>query len=146
MSIVIRAAAEEWGADSLATRYHPDSSEPVTKGRKPEHRDLLHLLLGIVVCRTSLRLFMPGVQKLHTVAPHICASSVWNFLHVTLLDPRILRWLPDVWKFLHPALFYINYAYYPNVPPTFYSCHVLRVTSTCTYRPSDSLQEALKNI
>jgi hypothetical protein len=33
--------------------------------------------------------------KLSTVAPNICGSSVWNFLHVTLLAPRILRWLLD---------------------------------------------------
>ena len=27
-----------------------------------------------------------------TVAPHICESSVWNLLHVTILTPRNLRY------------------------------------------------------
>ena len=31
------------------------------------------------------------VTKFCTVAPNICWSSVWNLLHVTLLEPRILR-------------------------------------------------------
>jgi hypothetical protein len=39
----------------------------------------------------------PGCQvavasKFYTVAPK---SSVWNFLHATVLAPRILKWLPD---------------------------------------------------
>jgi hypothetical protein len=28
-----------------------------------------------------------------TVAPNICGPSVWILLHVTLLAPKILRWL-----------------------------------------------------
>jgi hypothetical protein len=24
--------------------------------------------------------------------------SIWNFLHVTLTDPRIFRWVLDLWK------------------------------------------------
>jgi hypothetical protein len=41
----------------------------------------------------------PGRQpvlgtKFCTVAPNIGGSSVWNLLYVTLLAPRILRWLP----------------------------------------------------
>lgn len=33
--------------------------------------------------------------KFCTMAACMCASSVWNLLHVTLLIPRILRWLLD---------------------------------------------------
>jgi hypothetical protein len=29
--------------------------------------------------------------KFCTVAPNICGSSVWNLLHVTLLEPRVLK-------------------------------------------------------
>jgi hypothetical protein len=39
--------------------------------------------------------------KFYTVAPHMCGSSVWNFLHVIHLVPRIFRWLLDFWKILH---------------------------------------------
>ena len=39
-----------------------------------------------------------------TVVPNICGSSVWNFLHVTILAPRILRWLLDFWKICAPML------------------------------------------
>ena len=42
----------------------------------------------------------PGRQVARTtiyfvVPPNICGSSVWNLLHVTLLEPRILKWLLD---------------------------------------------------
>ena len=30
-------------------------------------------------------------------AKYIC-ESVWNLLHVTLIEPKILRWLTDFWK------------------------------------------------
>jgi len=36
--------------------------------------------------------------KFCTFAPNIRGSSVWNLLRVTLLEPRILWWLPDFWK------------------------------------------------
>jgi hypothetical protein len=36
-------------------------------------------------------------------APKICGSMSRNLLHVTLLAPRILRWLPDLGKFAHPS-------------------------------------------
>jgi len=48
-------------------------------------------------------------------------SSVWNLLCVTLLKPRIFRWLLDLWKIceflLHyniykPYVFGSNYYYY----------------------------------
>ena len=34
------------------------------------------------------------------VAPSLCWLSVWNLLHVSLLAPRILRLLLDLWQFL----------------------------------------------
>lgn len=33
-----------------------------------------------------------------TAAYNIYDSTVWNSLHVTLLAPRILRWLRDLWR------------------------------------------------
>jgi hypothetical protein len=38
----------------------------------------------------------PG-EKFCVVAPSICGPSVWTLLHVTLLTPRILRWLLVFW-------------------------------------------------
>jgi len=32
------------------------------------------------------------------VTPNICGPSVWTLLYVTLVTPRILRWLLDVFK------------------------------------------------
>ena len=32
------------------------------------------------------------------VAPNIYGASVWSCLHVTILAPRILRWLLGFWK------------------------------------------------
>jgi hypothetical protein len=42
------------------------------------------------------------VTEFCVVAPTICGSSVWNWLDVTLMTPRILRWLLDVWKICTP--------------------------------------------
>ena len=39
-----------------------------------------------------------------TLASNMCGSSVWNLLHVTLLAPRILRWLQNFWKIYAPLL------------------------------------------
>ena len=36
--------------------------------------------------------------KFCTVVPNIFESAVWYLLHVTLLAPRIFRWLLDFWK------------------------------------------------
>ena len=33
-----------------------------------------------------------------------CRSSVWNLLHVTLLAPRICRWLLHFWKMRGPPV------------------------------------------
>ena len=51
----------------------------------------------------------PGIQvavatKFSTVAPIICGFSALNSLHVTLLAPRILRWLLEFWKICAPLL------------------------------------------
>jgi len=46
--------------------------------------------------------------KLCTVAPNICGSSVWIMLHVTLLVPRIFRWLIDLKKH-RTSMFYAYY-------------------------------------
>jgi hypothetical protein len=42
------------------------------------------------------------VTKFCTVTPNICRFLVWGLLHVTLLEPRILRWLLYFWKICAP--------------------------------------------
>jgi hypothetical protein len=42
-------------------------------------------------------------NKFCAIVPDNCGSSVCNFLHVTHLGPRILRWLPDFWKTYAPC-------------------------------------------
>jgi len=46
---------------------------------------------------TDIRCLVAAATKFCTVAPNICGPSFWNMLHVTLLVPRILRWLLDFW-------------------------------------------------
>jgi len=38
------------------------------------------------------------MTKFGNVEPNICGSLVWNLLVVTILEPRILKWLLDFWK------------------------------------------------
>jgi hypothetical protein len=38
------------------------------------------------------------VNALCMVVPNTCGSSEWNLLRVTVLVPRIFRWLLDFWK------------------------------------------------
>jgi len=33
----------------------------------------------------------------------VCGASVQELLHVTILEPTILRWLLHFWKFMHPS-------------------------------------------
>jgi len=44
------------------------------------------------------------VTKFCAVVPNICGSSVWNLLYVTLLPPRILRWLIIFGKSVHHCI------------------------------------------
>ena len=58
-------------------------------------------------CSWIMQVAQAGVHKLRatkfiTVAPNACGYSVWNLLHVTLLAPRIFRWLLDFGEFVHP--------------------------------------------
>ena len=50
---------------------------------------------------TNSRRQIAWASKFWTVAPNIFGSSR-NLLHVSLLAPRILRWLLKFWKFVHP--------------------------------------------
>ena len=47
------------------------------------------------------------VTKFWMVVPNICGSSVWNLLHVTLLAPRILKWLLEFWSCCAPLAWYM---------------------------------------
>jgi len=42
------------------------------------------------------------MNTLFMMEPNICGFSVWNLLCVTILVPRILRWLVDFWKICAP--------------------------------------------
>jgi hypothetical protein len=46
---------------------------------------------------TDMRCLVAAATKFCTDAPNICGPSFCNMLHVTLLVPRILRWLLDFW-------------------------------------------------
>jgi len=51
----------------------------------------------------------PGHQvtiatQFYVTVPNICGSSVWNLPDVTLLVPRILRWLLHFWN-IHAPLY-----------------------------------------
>ena len=39
----------------------------------------------------------PGKRLFHKSLQN-CGTSVWNLLHITLLTPKILKWLLDFWK------------------------------------------------
>ena len=41
-----------------------------------------------------------------------CVSSVWNLLHVTLLVPRIQRWVLDFWKICRPLVYPVPECYH----------------------------------
>jgi hypothetical protein len=47
-----------------------------------------------------------AVQR--TASPNILVPSVWNWLCVTFLAPRVLRWLLDFWKIPPPMLYKAN--------------------------------------
>lgn len=75
----------------------------------------------------SLSLFWNNVQQACTnpghqvaqaakfcmVAPSICGSWIWNCLYITLLAPRMSRWLLDVKKICGPLLYSTLYATIP---------------------------------
>lgn len=42
------------------------------------------------------------MTKFCIVVPNICGPSEWTFLYITLLVPRILRWLLDILKICRP--------------------------------------------
>jgi len=44
--------------------------------------------------------------KFFTVAPNICGTSVWDFIHVTFIGLRILRRLIDFCKICAPTFLY----------------------------------------
>jgi len=89
-----------------------------------EMKTMLSLIISVLcVIRKKLLLMIykhfirgaqiPGARSLATrfcvVAPNICGSSVWNLLHITVLVPRILSWLPDFWKICALLHYMIGY-------------------------------------
>jgi hypothetical protein len=68
----------------------------------------LNLIKGTQILGTRL----PRCLNFHVVAPNICGSLVWNFLYITLLTPRILRWLQHLWEISEPFGL-IEWPFYP---------------------------------
>jgi hypothetical protein len=70
-----------------------------TKGQVKYHH-LFHNTLNKERSQGGINSFchFAWASKCYTVTPNICGSSVWTLLYVTLVTPRILRWLLDVFK------------------------------------------------
>ena len=47
-------------------------------------------------------------SKFYILGPNIFASSIWIFLHITLLVNRILRCRVDFWKICAPLLLVVG--------------------------------------
>jgi len=56
-------------------------------------------------CTNPRRLVARG-DYISYVAPNVCGSSVWILLHVALPEPKVLRWLLDLWEMC--AFLYTN--------------------------------------
>lgn len=54
--------------------------------------------------------------KFCMVDPNICGSSVWILLHITLLVPRISRWLVDFWKICAPVVELLAFLSFFSLP------------------------------
>jgi hypothetical protein len=54
--------------------------------------------LGFYQGYTNPRHQTAQVTKFCMVVPIICGYSVWSFLYITLLKPRILRWFQGLWE------------------------------------------------
>ena len=67
-----------------------------------------------------------SAQILGTMTSNIRESLVWIFLHVMLLGPQILRWLPDFWK-IHIPLAWLTLKSQPREPYLLNSCVDLNV-------------------
>jgi hypothetical protein len=66
-------------------------------------RDLLYMKLEKNVSAD----FKPGVNKSRAADRRdtfVLGLSVWNWLHVSLLAPRISNWLLYFWKIFEPVL------------------------------------------
>jgi hypothetical protein len=61
-----------------------------------------YLLCVVAQWRINPRIQVVASTNFLTLVTRICGASVWNFLHVTILAPRISRWLPDFWKICAP--------------------------------------------
>jgi len=77
--------------------YFPDSPRNNTRTDLPLHGSHRVLLQK----RKNSGLQVVVGNKFLTVVPNICGSSVWNLPHVTILTPRIWRWVlvffPHFW-------------------------------------------------
>jgi hypothetical protein len=65
---------------------------------------LIVLRNGLTQGCTRVGCQVTWVTEFLTVVPNIGGLSVWNLLHVTVLAPRILRWLLDFWQICAPLV------------------------------------------
>jgi hypothetical protein len=84
---------------SLSAKRTHVAVKPFNRGRVSFHSS--YHILQLPLC-TLKRLQGNGhkfrATEFCALAPKICGSSVCNVLHITLLAPRILRWLQDILK------------------------------------------------
>ena len=69
-------------------------------------------------------------SKFSTALPNICGPLVWNFLQVTLLAFRILRWVPDCLKISWSLQISIREQLPSPVKQIWYKCGVKFSTNT----------------
>lgn len=76
--------------------------------------DVVVLLINLGLDKEYTNPGHPIAQKTQfcVVSPNICGSSVWNFLYIALLTPRILIWLQGLWE-ISEHLGLIEWPFYP---------------------------------
>lgn len=77
--------------------FSSDSLSAAKPVSKVDNVYILHFPVLTQRC-TSPGCHFALATRFGTVAPNICASSMWNLLRVAILAPRIVWWFLDFWK------------------------------------------------
>ena len=84
----------------------------------------------------------PG-GKGYWVAPKVGGFSVWNLLLVTILAPRILRWLVEFWKIWHKHTRYDSWTRDRSVADTSTRQHTRKPTARPMVTPNKNFIQGL---
>jgi hypothetical protein len=57
----------------------------------------------------------PSGRQVAAAINFISGSSLWNLLHIPILEPRILTWLLDFWKIFAPLTQVVFETEYPDI-------------------------------